>query len=77
MNPEEIKRIIDELDRGLSKENAKVSIQMYGSDLEEAFIVATERGYLRLGVEFLKAGFTPYVSPDKTMGKRPHALMSK
>lgn len=60
MNSEEIKRIVDELERGISKENANVSIQMYGPDLDEAFIVATERGYLRLGVEFLKAGFAPY-----------------
>lgn len=73
MNPDEIKRIVDELDRGISKENANVNIQMYGPDLDEAFIVATERGYLRLGVEFLKAGFTPYLSADK-IHNRPHAI---
>lgn len=73
MNPDEIKRIVDELDRGISKENANVSIQMYGPDLDEAFIVATERGYLRLGVEFLKAGFTPYLVAEK-IRNRPHAI---
>jgi hypothetical protein len=74
MNLNEIKRIVDELDRGISKENAKVSIQKYGDDLDEAFIVATERGYFRLGVEFLKGGFTPYLSPENTMAKRPYAV---
>jgi len=74
MNLDQIKRIVDELDRGISKENAKVSIQKYGGDLDEAFIVATERGYFRLGVEFLKGGFRPYLSPEKTSGKRPYAV---
>lgn len=74
MNQDEIKQMVEELDRGISKENAKVSLQKYGDDLDEAFIVATERGYFRLGVEFLKAGFTPYLSPEKTMGKRPYAV---
>jgi hypothetical protein len=73
MNPDEIKRIVDELDRGISQENANVSIQMYGPDLDEAFIVATERGYLRLGVEFLKAGFAPYLVAEK-IRNRPHAI---
>ncbi len=74
MDLNEIGRIVNELDRGIVKENAKVSLQKYGSDLDEAFIVATERGYLRLGVEFLKAGLTPYRSPDKAMANRPYAI---
>jgi hypothetical protein len=74
MELDEIERIVDELDKSISKENAKVSLQKYGGDLDEAFIVATERGYLRLGVEFLKAGFAPYVSAEKTLGKRPYAI---
>ena|SRR5687767_1669223 len=74
MNLDEIKQMVEVLDRSISKENAKVSLQKYGGDLDEAFIVATERGYFRLGVEFLKAGFTPYLSPEKSMGKRPYAV---
>jgi len=70
----EIKQIVDELDRSVPKENAKVSLQKYGGDVNEAFVVATEHGYLRLGIEFLKAGFAPYVPPEKTMGKRPYAI---
>jgi len=74
MKPDEIRRIVDELDKSISKENARVSLQRYGGEVEDAFIVATERGYLRLGVEFLKAGIAPYASPDKTLGKRPFAI---
>ncbi len=74
MDMDEIKRIVSDLDKAISKENAKVSLQKYGGDLTEAFIVATEHGYLRLGVEFLKAGFAPYVSTQKTLGKRPYAI---
>ena len=74
MELDEVKRIVSELDKSISKENAKVSIQKYGGDLDEAFIVATEHGYLRLGVEFLKAGFAPYVSAEKTLGKHPYAI---
>lgn len=74
MNQDEIKQIVDELDRNIPKENAKVSLQKYGGDLDEAFIVATENGYLRMGVEFLKAGFAPYISAEKFLGKRPYAI---
>lgn len=70
----EIKRVVGELDKSIPKDNAKVSLQKYGGDHDEAFIVATERGYLRLGVEFLKAGFAPYVPAEKFLGKRPYAI---
>ena len=74
MKLDEIQRIVDELDRGILKENARVSLQRYGGDLDEAFIVATERGYLRMGVEFLKAGLTPYLHTEKSRGKRPNEI---
>ena len=74
MKLDDIKQLVDGLDRSISKENAKVSLQKYGGDLDEAFIVATENGYLRLGVEFLKAGFAPYTSADKSLGKRPYEI---
>ena len=70
----EIKRVVEELDKSILKDNAQVSLQKYGGDLDEAFIVATERGYLRLGVEFLKAGLAPYVPAEKSLGKRPYEI---
>lgn len=74
MNLEEVERIVGELDGGIPRENARVSLQKYGDDLDEAFIVATRHGYLRMGVEFLKAGFAPHVPAEKTLGERPHAI---
>ena len=74
MELDKIKQIVYELDENISKENAKVSLQKYGGDLDEAFIVATKRGYLRLGVEFLKAGFAPYISAERALGKRPYEI---
>jgi len=74
MKLDELKRAVDELDKSIPKGNAKVSLQKYGGDLDEAFIVATERGYLRLGVEFLKAGLAPYVPAERYLGKRPYAI---
>lgn len=47
---------------------------MYGGDSDEVFMVATRNGYLRLGVEFLKAGFAPHVPPEKHLGQRPHSI---
>lgn len=55
----EISRIVSELDDGISKENAKVSFKSDEYE-DESYIVATQNGYLRLGVEFLKAGFAQY-----------------
>ncbi len=74
MNRDELREIIERLDAGVPRENARVSIQKYGDELDEAFIVATTNGYLRLGVEFLKAGVAPFLAPEKTLGERPHAI---
>ena len=74
MNREKLKQIVEDLDKVISKENARVSMQKYGGDLDEAFIVATENGYLRLGVEFLKAGLAPYVNAEKAASRRPYSI---
>ena len=64
METDELRTIVNRLDQTLSRENAKVTIQKYGGDLDEAFVVGTPNGYLRLGVEFLKAGLAPHTSPE-------------
>jgi hypothetical protein len=66
MEISELNSIVNRLDEDISRENAKVTIQKYGGDLDEAFVVGTPNGYLRLGVEFLKAGLAPHSSPDKS-----------
>ncbi len=56
MEMEDLKRLIEELDESVSKENAKVRLSQYG---DEACVVATQNGYLRFGIELLKGGITP------------------
>jgi hypothetical protein len=65
MQTDELSAIVSRLDQDLSRDNAKITIQKYGGDLEESFVVGTPNGYLRLGVEFLKAGLAPQSSPEK------------
>jgi hypothetical protein len=65
MDTDELRTIVNRLDQNVSRENAKVTIQKYGGDLDESFVVGTPNGYLRLGVEFLKAGLAPHASPEK------------
>jgi len=61
MDRAQIESTIAELDAGVPKETARVMIQGYGGGPDECFIVANERGYLRLGVEMLKAAYAPNV----------------
>ena len=61
MELDEVKRIIDELDRGISKENAIVRLDNCAP--EDLFVSATQNGYLRIGVELLKAAF---ISPVRS-----------
>ncbi|HEX7956355.1 MAG TPA: hypothetical protein VF508_05390, partial [Pyrinomonadaceae bacterium] len=74
MELEDIRRVVEGLDEAIPKEGARVGLHRYGEDLDEAFVVANERGYLRLGVEFLKAGFAPHAPPEKSLGERPHMI---
>ena len=65
MQTDELSAIVNRLDQDISRDNAKITIQKYGGDLAESFVVGTPNGYLRLGVEFLKAGLAPHASPEK------------
>jgi hypothetical protein len=65
MQTDELSAIVNRLDQDISRDNAKITIQKYGGDLSESFVVGTPNGYLRLGVEFLKAGLAPHASPEK------------
>jgi hypothetical protein len=52
-----IRGIIKQLDDEVPRERAKVILEQYGGGPDESQIVANQTGYLRLGIEFLKAGF--------------------
>ena len=66
MQTDELSSIVNRLDHEISRDNARITIQKYGGDLTESFVVGTTNGYLRLGTEFLKAGLAPHVSPEKS-----------
>lgn len=59
MGLEDIHNIVAELDEHVSKENATIGLYQYGSGPDESNMVGSRNGYLRLGIEFLKAGTTP------------------
>ena len=58
-----IRRFISDLDAAVPREDARVLLTVYGGGPDESKMVGTERGYLRLGIEIMKAGLAPE-SPD-------------
>lgn len=55
----EIKNIVDGLDKRVSRDGARVQFDIYGGGSDEGRVQANQKGYLRLGIEFLKAAFAP------------------
>jgi hypothetical protein len=58
MTPEEIQERIEELDRAILKEGAEVVI-FYEEESQDCEVIGNRAGYLRLGVEMLKAAIAP------------------
>ena len=56
---EQIKKLVADLDAAVSREGARVRLSQYGGGPDESKVVANETGYLRLGIEFLRAAFAP------------------
>lgn len=61
MDEEKIKKLISGLDESVSKEGAAVQFNAYGGGPDESYIQANKQGYLRLGIEILKAAYSPRV----------------
>ena len=55
MTDSEIQETVRSLDSGISKDNARVLMKQYGGGPDESQIIATRNGFLRLGVELMKA----------------------
>jgi len=64
MDSDELKNIINKLDKEVPKENAAVLIEQYGGGPDESQIFANTNGYLRLGIEFLKAAIADIGSTE-------------
>jgi hypothetical protein len=54
---EEISSLVSELDRKVPQQGAVVELKQYGGGPDESKVIANQLGYLRLGIEFLKAAF--------------------
>ena len=63
MDVVQIRKLLSELDAAVPKEDARVLLSVYGGGPDESKMVGTEQGYLRLGIELMKAGIAPE-SPD-------------
>jgi hypothetical protein len=72
MDQDKLKQLISDLDQTVPKENARVSLSRYVGDISESMIVGNEHGYLRLGIEFLKAAFAP--PSTELVKKDPYAI---
>lgn len=55
--------VIADLDRRIPKEGARVRLYQYGGGADESALLATPGGYLRFGVEMLKAASAPPANP--------------
>ena len=58
-NDDRVRRLVRELDAEVSREGAFVHLTQYGGGPDESSIIANQAGYLRLGVELMKAGLAP------------------
>src|SRR4051812_14714301 len=52
--------LVSKLDALVPRDGARVSLAQYGGGPDESRVIANQRGYLRLGIEFLKAAFAPH-----------------
>ena len=54
-----VQELVEELDALVPRTGAVVVMNVYGGGCDESQITATENGYLRLGIELLKAPSAP------------------
>ena len=55
-NESRVEELVQELDTIVARDAARVHLRQYGGGPDETQIIANRSGYLRLGIEFLKAG---------------------
>ena len=68
MTEEEINSLVNKLDGQVPKEGAVIELKQYGGGPDESKMTANRAGYLRLGIEFLKAAF------KQPSGKDPYVI---
>ena len=58
MDRSKVEALIRDLDGAVPREGALVRLDLYGGGSDESGLRANRLGYLRFGIEFLKAGIT-------------------
>jgi len=64
MEEDAIRRVIDELDAGVTKEDAQLLVYCEDIDEQACELIGNRNGYLRAGIEMLKAGMVPMRAGD-------------
>jgi hypothetical protein len=64
----ELRELVGQLDRLVPREGAKLRIP---NDPDGNTTIGTQRGYLRLGIEFLRAGLAPTAGSDREVPRIP------
>jgi hypothetical protein len=59
VDEQKVREAIRMLDQEVPREGAKVRLRQYGGGPDEGELIANQKGYLRLGIECLKAAFGP------------------
>lgn len=59
MNDRQIQDAIASLDQEVPRDQARVAFHQYGGGPDEGMMIANQTGFLRLGVELLKAAYAP------------------
>ncbi len=59
LNIEHIQKIASDLNDMVPREEARIRLHQYGGGPDECQIVGNQRGYLRLGIEFLSIAVAP------------------
>ena len=62
-----IQALVQELDQLVPRTDAAVVMNVYGGGCDESQITATENGYLRLGIELLKAAVAPPLADSSSV----------
>lgn len=67
-----IREVIAGLDGAVPRDGARVSLVQYGGGPDESQIIANQDGYLRLGIECMKAAFSAKGASDSNT---PNAIV--
>ena len=72
LSADRIRTLVAELDPEVPREGAFARLVQYGGGPDETYLVANQRGYLRLSIEFLRAAIAPTAAD--TTPKRARSL---